>query len=633
MFRSTLALFVGLMALVIACPATADAAVNFQVRGQWTCKDGSTVAPIAGARIELWRHRSYFPDQKITRRYTGSDGSYDINVNASDNFTLYIKLLLRDDRGVELENWYSPFTWETETSKRRSRAGVVDLGTWQVSRGGAGSPKCAIWQGAHNAYGDYRTVVGAAPPMANYRIDADFPCCGTPFTTRDTTRWPSGYPVGAGYSVSSHEFAHAFRHTFDGSFAHFSFDVARFQYPQNHTPCKLTNEGFAFNEGWAEYWANTPDDCGDGTNYSQEGNVAAALTGLERCTDRASMVRVLRQHPGDIHSYPEFRSRFFQTFGQMACSPVPATAPGATSPILTRRLLVADLRNQIAAQRKLTASLSRQGRRADRRAQAVGPCSAGGCQPAMEKLIAPSALDAQAAQAKLVLKRLNTGLAVARKANLGADFSKSKLVNRLPAGRRAFSRASLSILIGGLREGIRDIKTEPGLKAEGSTNFFRTLESRLSTLTRARKRGRGVPAGLQSLFAPPIALVDVTKKVKAVPITAPAPTPVPDADTTLSQSCPEMVNTNAGPPFTVSGQLKPAPAAASIRLVYTRPDATSFTRSTTVDANGNWSHTIDPEQEDGGGTTFGAWGVQSNFDGSARFRPSQSSTCTVVVND
>jgi len=36
--------------------------------------------------------------------YTGSDGSYDINVNASDNFTLYIKLLLTDDRGVELEN-------------------------------------------------------------------------------------------------------------------------------------------------------------------------------------------------------------------------------------------------------------------------------------------------------------------------------------------------------------------------------------------------------------------------------------------------------------------------------------------------------------------------------------------------
>ena len=62
------------------------------------------MTPVAGARVELWRDRSFLPDEKITRRYTGSDGSYDINVNASDNFTLYIKLLLTDDRGAELEN-------------------------------------------------------------------------------------------------------------------------------------------------------------------------------------------------------------------------------------------------------------------------------------------------------------------------------------------------------------------------------------------------------------------------------------------------------------------------------------------------------------------------------------------------
>lgn len=67
---------------------------------------------------------------------------------------------------------------------------MVDLGTWQLSKDGTGSPKCAIWQGAHNAYADYGTVVGATPPQGAYKTDADFPCCGTPFTTTDVTRWP-----------------------------------------------------------------------------------------------------------------------------------------------------------------------------------------------------------------------------------------------------------------------------------------------------------------------------------------------------------------------------------------------------------------------------------------------------------
>jgi hypothetical protein len=76
------------------------------------------------------------------------------------------------------------------------------------------------------------------------------------------------------------------------------FDAARFGYPKTHTLCQVTNEGFAFNEGWAECWAGTPATCGDGTNFNQEGNVATALTGLEKCASRPTMVRVLKESPG-----------------------------------------------------------------------------------------------------------------------------------------------------------------------------------------------------------------------------------------------------------------------------------------------------------------------------------------------
>ena len=249
----------------------------------------------------------------------------------------------------------------------------------------------------------------------------------------------------------------------------------------------------------------------------------------------------------------------------------------------------------------------------------------------MEKLIAPSAASAQAAQARLVLARLQDGLAAARNADFGAFYT-SKLVSRLPRQRRALVRATQTILIRGLTRGIRAIERRPGVRRERSTDLFRTLKRRLRVLTRARKRRKGIPAGLQSLFAPPVAVLDVAQLAEP-----PAPTPLPPdpaaEDTTLTQTCPQQISTNGSTPFTVSGRLSPAPSAAPIRLTYTRPNATTFTRSTTADANGAWSDTIDPDVERGGSSPFGDWKVQSHFDGSEGFNASESSVCTVTVTD
>ena len=242
---------------------------------------------MSGARIELWRSRSYWRDEKITSRHLGADGRYSIPVKASDNFDLYVKVLLHDDDGVELENWYSPFTWETTTSNKRSRSGTVDLGTWQIGKDGSGTPKCAIWQGVHNAYGNYRQIIGSRPP-SNIKIEAEFPCCGTPFTTTNTIRWPGGYAVRANYSVPFHEFAHSVRHSLDGNFGHFLLDAARYQYPQTHTSCKVTNQGFAFNEGWAEYWAGDYSTCSPRHQLQPGGQRGG----------RAGPARALLQPPG-----------------------------------------------------------------------------------------------------------------------------------------------------------------------------------------------------------------------------------------------------------------------------------------------------------------------------------------------
>ncbi len=497
-------------ALIALAPAGAEAGVKFELKGQWTCKDGNTVKPLSGARIELFRERSYWRDEKITKRYTDGNGRYSINVSASGNFDLYVKVLLHDDDGVELENWYSPFTWETSTSTKRSRAGTVDLGTWQISKDGSGSPKCAVWQGVHNAYGNYRQVVGSRPPTS-IKVEGEFPCCGTPFTTTNTIRWPGGYGVRANYSVPFHEFAHSMRHSFDGNFLHFGVDAAKYSYPQTHTSCKVTNQGFAFNEGWAEYWAGDYSTCSPATNYNQEGNVAAELARLERCSNRPAMVRVLRESKGQIHSIGEFQTRFAQLIGP--CSvPLVATSVGDEPPLTVLQQL-ADVRAQIVAQKKLIAGLDKQEAAARRSARDPGRCSAGRCTAAMEKLIAPSALEAQGAQARLVLKRLEQGLAAARKAQFDPG-RQITLSDDLLGDRDSFEKASQKILIAGLEKGLREIRTEPGFNRGERSDLFKTMDRRSDSLARARKRGQDTPAGLDSLFAAPGSPLEQADQVK-----------------------------------------------------------------------------------------------------------------------
>ena len=499
--------------------------MNFQVKGKWLCDNRGTQMPVARARVELWRDVSYWFDDKIGPGHTRSDGSYNFSVRAGSNFDLYAKLVLVDDDGVRLSNWYSLFgtEWNIETSRIRTHSGVVDVGTWRISKdNGAGTPKCAIWQGAHNAYGDYRQLIGSRPPATTYSISADFPCCGTPFTTTDTTRWPSGYQTGrgsadpdAGFSVNFHEFAHSVRHSFDGGFGHFLGDALRYQYPQNHSACKLTNEGFAFNEGWSEYWAHTLATCGDGTNFAQEGNVATALDGLEKCANRPTMVRVLRENQGAIHSYAEFRTRFFNIVGPRACLTPPVAGLEAVEEPISAAQLIRSAREQIAAQKRVIVNLRRQLPRARRRAHEPGDCTPfRRCRPEIERLVEPFALDAKIAQARLVLGRLKAGLATARRLAFMPDFAQRKMYERLDTERAAFERANQAIIIKGLKRSRRAINAEARFRPARTTAEFRRLNYRLSLLTRARKRGASTPAAVESLFSAPSPPVDVAHRMR-----------------------------------------------------------------------------------------------------------------------
>jgi hypothetical protein len=333
---------------------------------------------------------------------------------------------------------------------------------------------------------------------------------------------PSGYKtsqgsIDGGFAVNFHEFAHSVRHSFDGGTAHFLLDAARYSYPQNHTICKETNAGFAFNEGWAEYWANTPavPMCGDGTNLNQEGNVANALTGLEKCANRQTMVRVLRDNPGSIHSYAEFKAKFDAIVGRFGCLVRPITGVTSVEEPLSVAQLTSEVQKQIAAEKALIARLSRQMSSAKTKARRPGACPVAiRCLTGIEKLIEPSALNTQIAQAKLVLARLQAGLDAARRINFLPDFAQNNIYDALAAGRQPFERASQQLAINGLKQSIQAVKSQSGFGPAKSTGLFKTLNQRLSRLTTLRKRGVKTTTDLSTLLSAPEPPTDVVRRVK-----------------------------------------------------------------------------------------------------------------------
>jgi hypothetical protein len=108
------------------------------------------------------------------------------------------------------------------------------------------------------------------------------------------------------------------------------------------------------------------------------------------------------------------------------------------------------------------------------------------------------------------------------------------------------------------------------------------------------------------------------------------------APTTLSQKCQTPAEGNSVPsnnPMTTTGTLDPGFAGATITVKYTRPDQTTFERTVTTDANGNWSSTITPQNETQVNHGAGTWTMQGRFAGDAGHRPSTATACSTEVFD
>lgn len=174
---------------------------------------------------------------------------------------------------------------------------------------------CKSYIKFYNALKDYRNRAGINLPIKTLHIQTGAVLHGgSAYALINTVKIPKSYSLGKiTDELAKHEVAHIARHSMDGDFAHFMYDVGRFWYMRNHNCGTQSNDGYAFNEGWAEFWASECNGTygSKRTDYQYEGNVAKALRRLKSAckSSDSRFITLLKSNKGKIHSFSAFNQK------------------------------------------------------------------------------------------------------------------------------------------------------------------------------------------------------------------------------------------------------------------------------------------------------------------------------------
>ena len=487
---------------------------NFVIRGKFSCQTVfGHMIQVDHAQVEFFRYRSVGSDDKVGETHTNPDGTFQGSLWANTEGDYYAKLVLDDTEGVHLnDSWTSSF-WSTPTSRQNNREAIVDLGEWVISKdNGWGTPKCAIWQGARTAYQEFKTTVGSYSPPGDYSIVL-YKGFLSPFSYLATTNWPDNYPTGwfreppnfsplatppqgdkfHDYVTNFHEFGHTVRHSLDGDQAHFLFDAATFTYARKHNHCNdpsqgyHENDGFAFNEGWAEYWSRDTAECPNAlTNANIEGTVAHDLDTLAQCpqlgaTDdarRRNMLTVLWQGQNIIHSDADFRRYYTKLFpGCTIPPPLVAIVPRPQSDVFVSvemnltletqgqpKELAPDqtaqltaLRADIDAQAQITAHLQIDLEAAAKVAADTGVCPPVPCELVAERVVRPAILMGAIERSELLERQLESDFAAMQRGERSLPQFNQQFEAERMAAVRAFDNESKEVVKRTLDRAISDL--------------------------------------------------------------------------------------------------------------------------------------------------------------------------------
>ncbi|HEU5133781.1 MAG TPA: hypothetical protein VFU13_01435 [Steroidobacteraceae bacterium] len=184
---------------------------------------------------------------------------------------------------------------------------------------------CLLWQRGIRALRHLFSVNNAPPPAGGLTIkrwSAVFMSAGAaPHTFYDYIVAPTDLASNdTSGDTLFHEFGHSIRHVADGAHTHWDYDNFRFIYARGHDGSQTNNKGFAFNEGWANYWSAAVRGTAVSVHTAaptdasfidfNEDRVGQRLRTLSGAVSHGFMVDVLRNNPGVIHTLQQFEERY-----------------------------------------------------------------------------------------------------------------------------------------------------------------------------------------------------------------------------------------------------------------------------------------------------------------------------------
>lgn len=296
--------------------------------------------PLGRVTIKVMNSNSDFDtasDQEMGAGFTREDGTFSVAGLGGDQAPqpyagpdVYVRVVFGDskwrqslgdiERVVVMDEIHRVNVNDTARHDHNNAGpGPIDFGDIVLGvnsdLGVNGDWSCGNFIHAMQAYEEYRAARGGQhPPTGSIQVQryAWTPPTGSKWADRRYIHWYTSNP--SNLSTIRHEFGHTIRHYLDGDDSHFLADAGLFRYArvEGHGPCSVTEPGFAFNEGWASYWAIGNGCSNESGNWNREGDVTKALRDLESCSSRSAMVQVLINAGWNkIHSYSEFENRFY----------------------------------------------------------------------------------------------------------------------------------------------------------------------------------------------------------------------------------------------------------------------------------------------------------------------------------